>query len=305
MSDDLPLGFNSPRVLIPFLIVTLIWGSTWIVIKDQLGIVPASWSVTYRFLTAGIVMLGVAIVTRAPLNIGRSGLIFAGLMGTAQFVLNFNFVYRAEHHVTSGLVAVVFSLLFVPNAVMAQLFLGQKMTTRFVIGSLIAVSGIALLFLHEAQGDSGNSAATLTGIGFTLLGVMSASTANVMQATERARTLPMASMLGWGMLIGAAIDAIWAWISAGPPVIDLRLGYFMGVAYLGVIASAIAFSLYFRTIRDIGPGRAAYSSVLIPVIAMGFSTVFEDYKWSLLAGLGSAITLFGMVVALSARKPST
>jgi drug/metabolite transporter (DMT)-like permease len=305
MSNDQTLGFSSPRVLIPFLIVTVIWGSTWIVIKDQLGVVPASWSVTYRFLTAGIVMLGVAILTRAPLNIGRSGMIFAGLMGTAQFVLNFNFVYRAEHYVTSGLVAVVFSLLFVPNAVMAQLFLGQKMTARFVIGSLIAVSGIALLFLHEAQGGGGNGVATLTGIGFTLLGVMSASTANVMQATDRARNLPMASMLGWGMLIGAGIDALWAWISAGPPVIDMRLGYFMGVAYLGVIASAIAFSLYFRTIRDIGPGRAAYSSVLIPVIAMGFSTVFENYKWSLLAGLGSAITLVGMVVALSARKPST
>jgi drug/metabolite transporter (DMT)-like permease len=112
MNEARPVGFRDPRVFIPFMIVTLIWGSTWIVIKDQLGIVPASWSVTYRFLTAGIVMLGVAIVTRAPLNIGRSGFIFAGLMGTAQFVLNFNFVYRAEHYVTSGLVAVVFSLLF-------------------------------------------------------------------------------------------------------------------------------------------------------------------------------------------------
>jgi drug/metabolite transporter (DMT)-like permease len=159
--------------------------------------------------------------------------------------------------------------------------------------------------VHEAQTDSGGQAATLTGIGFTLLGVMSASTANIMQATERARTLPMASMLGWGMLIGATIDATFAWISAGPPVIDLRFGYFLGVGYLGVIASAIAFSLYFRTIRDIGPGRAAYSSVLIPVIAMGFSTVFENYQWSLLAGLGSALALSGMVVALSARKPST
>ncbi len=305
MSDARPVGFRDPRVVLPFLIVTLIWGSTWIVIKDQLGVVPASWSVTYRFLTAGIVMLIVAIVTRAPLNIGRNGLIFAGLMGTAQFVLNFNFVYRAEQHVTSGLVAVVFSLLFVPNAVMAQFFLGQRMSGRFILGSAIAVAGIGLLFLREAQADSSSQTATLTGIGFTLLGVMSASTANVMQATERARKLPMASMLGWGMLIGAAIDAIFAWVSTGPPVIDMRLGYFLGVGYLGVIASAIAFSLYFRIIRDIGPGRAAYSSVLIPVIAMGFSTVFENYQWSLLAGLGSALALSGMVVALSARKPAT
>jgi drug/metabolite transporter (DMT)-like permease len=305
MTDHSQPRFRSPRVLIPFLIVTIIWGSTWIVIKDQLGVVPASWSVTYRFLTAGIVMLGVAIVTRAPLNIGRGGFIFAGLMGTAQFVLNFNFVYRAEHYVASGLVAVVFSLLFVPNAIMGQLFLGQRMSGRFIFGSVIAVSGISLLFVHEAQTGSSGQMATLAGIGFTLLGVMSASTANVMQATEHARRLPMASMLGWGMLMGAAIDATFAWISAGPPVIDMRWGYFVGVGYLGVIASAIAFSLYFRIIRDIGPARAAYSSVLIPVIAMGFSTVFENYKWSVLAALGSALALSGMVVALSVRKPST
>ena len=92
-----PLNFSSPQVLIPFLIVTLIWGSTWIVIKDQLGVVPPSWSVTYRFLLGGLVMLGVAVVTRVPIRLGREGQLFAAALGLAQFVFNFNFVYRAEH----------------------------------------------------------------------------------------------------------------------------------------------------------------------------------------------------------------
>lgn len=303
MSDETP-SLLSPRILIPFITITLIWGSTWIVIKDQLNVVPPSWSVTYRFLLAGLVMLIVAVVTRAPLRIGAAGQRFALLLGTAQFVFNFNFVYRAEHYVTSGLVALVFALLFLPNAVFAALFLGQRMTQRFVIGSAIAITGIALLFVNEAQGDDASRTATLTGIAFTMAGVLSASVANVMQATEQARRLPMASMLGWSMIWGSAINAIFAWITAGPPVVDPRPGYFLGVAYLGIMASALAFSLYFRTIRDIGPAKAAYSSVVIPVIAMGFSTAFEGYRWSALAAAGSVVALLGMVVALSARKPS-
>ena len=98
----------SPRVLIPFALVTLIWGSTWIVIKGQLGIVPPSWSVTYRFLTAGICMAGWALWKRESWRLGMRGYGFAILLGLLQFCGNFNFVYRAEQHVTSGLVAVMF-----------------------------------------------------------------------------------------------------------------------------------------------------------------------------------------------------
>ncbi len=304
MSDAHAPSILSPRILIPFVIVTLIWGSTWIVIKDQLGSVPPSWSVTYRFTLAGIVMLAVAAATRVPLRLGWAGQGFALLFGIAQFVFNFNFVYRAEQHVTSGLVAVVFALLFVPNAVLSRIFLGTKMSARFLTGSAIAIAGLALLFANEARGDESSRVETLTGIGLTLIGVLSASAANVMQASERARSLPMASMLGWGMIWGASIDALWAWFTSGPPVMDWRASYLAGVGYLGIMASAVAFSLYFRTIRDIGAARAAYSSVVIPVIAMSFSTAFEGYRWTMLAAAGSAVALIGMLVALSAPKPA-
>jgi drug/metabolite transporter (DMT)-like permease len=302
MSETPTPSFTSPRLFVPFLLVTLIWGSTWIVIKDQLHVVPPSWSVTYRFAVAGIVMLGVALITRTPIRIGRGGMIFAALLGSAQFVLNFNFVYRAEHYITSGLVAVVFALLFVPNAIISRMVLGQRMSTRFAIGSAISIIGIALLFANEARGDGASQTATIAGIAFTLCGVLSASIANVMQATDRARALPMASMLGWSMLIGALLDGIFAWATTGPPVVEARLGYLLGIAYLGVVASAIAFSLYFRMIRDIGPAKAAYSSVLIPVIAMTYSTFLEGFQWTLLAVAGSLVALIGMLVALSGKN---
>jgi drug/metabolite transporter (DMT)-like permease len=305
MNAPEPVSILSPRVFIPFLIVTMIWGATWIVIKDQLGVVPPSWSVTYRFLVAGTVMFIVALVTRVPIAIGKRGLLFAAIFGIAQFVFNFNFVYRAEHYVTSGLVAVVFALLFVPNALMSKAFLGQSISRPFYIGSALSIIGIILLFVNEARGDDRDIYATLTGIGFTLAGVMSASIANVMQATQRARTLPMASILAWGMLFGTIVNAAFAWITVGPPVVDMRINYFLGIAYLGVIGSALAFTLYFGMIRAIGPAKAAYSSVTIPIVAMIISTFAEGYHWTPLAVAGCVSALGGLVVAFSARKPAT
>ncbi len=294
----------APRILIPFILLTFIWGSTWIVIKDQLGVVPPSWSVCYRFLLAGVVMLAYAKLTKVDLNIGRGGHLFAIPFGLAQFAFNFNFVYRAELYITSGLVAVVFALLVVPNAVFSRIFLKQKMTAQFIIGSCIAVGGLGLLFINEARADGADQGATLMGVGLTLLGVISASISNVMQATERAKLYPMASVLGWAMLWGALANAALAFTLTGPPVVDMRWGYFGGVAYLGIIASAIAFTLYFGVIRQIGPAKAAYSSVIIPIIAMLISTVAEDYRWTGLGIAGCVLALAGLVVALSARKPS-
>lgn len=297
---------NSTRlaVLIPFAIVTLIWGSTWLVITGQLGVVPPTWSVTYRFIVGGVAMLIWAAATRQPLWMDARGLGFAALLGLMQFVLNFNFVYRAELHVTSGLVAVVFALLLVPNALLSRVFLGQRMGRQLLVGSVIAITGVALLFVHEVRRDPMASGEVYYGIGLTLVGVMCASVANVMQATQLSKAYPMATMIAWAMLFGAAMDGGFAWISVGPPVFEWTWPYIAGVLYLGVVASAVAFPLYFGIIRVIGPAKAAYSSVLIPVIAMLLSTLFEGYRWSPLAGVGAALAGIGLVVALKARRPA-
>lgn len=294
----------TPAVLIPFGIVTLIWGSTWIVIRDQLGVVPASWSVTYRFLIAGIVMLLWAWQRGDRIAIDRRGLLFAAGLGLAQFCLNFNFVYRSEQYVTSGLVALMYALLIVPNSILARIFLGQRMGRQLLVGSAIALAGAALLFVHEAREHPENGTAVLIGLAIALAGVFSASVANVMQATPTAKAYPMVPLLGIAMLIGAAMDATYATLTVGAPVFDWRWSYVGGLLYLGIVASAVAFTLYFGLIRTIGPAKAAYNGVVVPVIAMLLSTLFEDYRWSPLAGAGAMLALAGLVVALKARRPN-
>ncbi len=295
-------GFGTPRVLIPFIIITLIWGSTWIVIHDQLGPVPPAWSVTYRYIIGTAAMFLYAAGTKASLRIGREGHLLAIAFGIPQFVLNFNFVYAAEQYITSGVVAVVFALLLVPNSALAWIFLKHPMTRRFLVGSAVAMAGVALLFVNEVRHSNVSPTATVIGIGLTFLGVLSASAANVMQGSERLRARPISSMLAWGMFYGTLVNAAFAFALYGGPVVEYRLGYWLGVLYLGVFASALAFTFYFQVLRAVGPARAAYSSLLVPIIAMALSTIFEDYHWSALAVAGGLLALFGLAIALRSRR---
>lgn len=288
-------------VILPFLLVTLIWSSTWIVIRDQLGAVPPSWSVCYRFLLGAAGMALFAMIRRVPLRLPPAGMAFAGALGVAQFVLNFNFVYRAEHYLTSGVVATVYALLLIPNSVLAWIAFRQPVSRAFVLGSLVAIAGIILLLLREYRAAPVSAEAVLVGIALSIAGLLSASTANVMQGMQIARRLPMAAVLTWGMLIGSAVDAAYASATVGPPVIEWRAGYLFGIAWLGIAGSVVTFPLYFQLIQRVGPGRAAYSSVLIPVIAMLISTLFEDYRWSTLSAVGALLAVAGMVIALRAK----
>jgi drug/metabolite transporter (DMT)-like permease len=307
VSDQQPAGsahFFDARVLVPFAIVTLIWGSTWLVIRGQISDVPASWSIAYRFLIAAGAMFLLARYRRVPLWLGWPGMAFAACLGIMQFVLNFNLVYRAELHLTSGLVAMLYALLLVPNSLLSWIVFRQPAGRAFVLGSFIAICGIALLFLHEYRMSGVAPGQVLLGITLGVGGTLSASVANVMQGSGIARRLPMVATLAWAMLLGGMFDAVGAWAFYGPPAFDTRPLYIAGVLYLAIAGSVVTFPLYFRLIQQIGAGQAAYSSVLIPIIAMLLSTAFEGYRWSPLALAGAALALLGMVVAMRAKATS-
>lgn len=298
-----PQRLWTPAIIAGFVLITLIWGSTWLAIKHQIGTVPPSWSVAYRFTLATLVAFALVAVRRDRAWLSPAGLRLAALVGLLQFTGNFQFVYRAEQHLTSGIVAVLFALLMVPNALLARTFLGQPLTRRFLGGSAIALGGIALLLLHEARTAPASGHVAL-GVLLTLSGLLCASGANVLQATQEARRHPPFVLLAWAMLCGTLLDIAYAWITAGPPVIETRTAYLGGIAYLALAGSVVTFPIYSVLLRQLGPGRAAYSSVAIPVVAMLLSTVFEGYRWSLLAAAGSALAMIGLIVALNARKPS-
>jgi drug/metabolite transporter (DMT)-like permease len=292
------------RLIFPFALVTLLWSTTWIVIRDQITLVPATWSLCYRFIAAAGAMWLWVLVTRQPWRLAPRGHPFVMVFSVIMFVMNFNFVYRAEAHVTSGVVAVAFALLVVPNAVLGRIFLGQHVTPRFALGATIGVAGVALLFVHEIAtiGETGGN--PLLGIAMTMIAVSSASIANVMQGSAAATRHPLSAMLVWGMTYGAIANGIVAFALYGPPVVDPRPGYLFGLLYLGIAASMLAFQFYFRLIRELGPARAGYVNVLVPVLAMIISSLVEGYRWTTYSVAGAVLAILGLVVALRARSPA-
>ena len=292
-------------IVVPFMIFTGVWGSTWIIIRDQVGIVPPQWSVAYRFMIAAVAMALVAKWKGQSLKMDRGGLFAALLLGISQFSVNFNSVYAAERFITSGVVATVFAILLIPNSLLAWIFLDQKPNRRFLLAGLVAVCGVGLLFLHELRSSPAAPRDIAIGLGLTLLGLIGASSANVYQAGKEARRHPLLALLAWSMAIGALIDAALAYAVAGPPVAEARIGYWAGVVYLALFGSVLCFALYFPVVRKIGPGKAAYSSVMVPIIAMTLSTLFEGYRWSPLAAGGAVLALGGMLLALAGRRRPT
>jgi drug/metabolite transporter (DMT)-like permease len=290
---------RAAEVAIPFAIFTAIWGSTWIVIRDQLGTVPPQWSVAYRFIIAAAAMALVARWKGESLRLGKGAVLPMLFLGFAQFCVNFNAVYLAERHITSGVVATIFALFLIPSTLLAWAFLGHRPTRRFLWSSLVAIIGIALLFVHEFQQHAARAGEITLGIGLTLFGMVGAASANVFQAREEIRRFPLFSMIAWSMAAGALMNVAFAFVMTGSPVFDSRPGYVLGLLYLALPASVLTFSLYYPVVRKIGPAKAAYSSVLVPIIAMAFSTALEGYRWTPLAIAGAVLALGGMVGALS------
>jgi drug/metabolite transporter (DMT)-like permease len=158
--------------------------------------------------------------------------------------------------------------------------------------------------MHEIREHPADGRQIAIGIGLTLFGMFGAAIANVAQARPEIRQFPLFGLLAWSMAAGAVIDAIVAFLLAGPPVFDTRLSYWAGLLYLALPASVLTFSLYYPVVRKIGPAKAAYSSVIVPIIAMGFSTWLEHYQWTPLTIAGALLALGGMAGAMSRSRSS-
>ncbi|MGB3710992.1 MAG: DMT family transporter [Erythrobacter sp.] len=292
------------RVVVPFVLTGCIWGSTWFVITGQIDGVPAAWSVAYRFALATPALFCVALAMRRRLRLTQREHVLALGVGLAQFSGNFLFVYHSELYITSGIVAVMFALLMVPNAIFARIFLGERVPGGFIAGSAVAIAGVSLLLMHEWNAapvaETGGDVAL--GIALAVGGILAASIANVVQANRTGRGVPMVSLLAWAMLYGTIFDFAFAAATAGPPPMPSGMVYWAGIAFLALLGSVVTFPLHYNLVREIGAGRTAYNGIVTVSVAMLLSTLFEEYRWTWLTASGMALALLGMVLALRSRR---
>jgi drug/metabolite transporter (DMT)-like permease len=291
------------------LVPSFIWGTTWYAIKFQLGPVAPEVSVAYRFLLAALLLLGFCLVRGVSLRFGaRQHLAFA-VEGALQFGVNYLLVYLAEGQLTSGLVALLFGLLMPFNLIGARIFYGTRLTASVLAGASLGLAGVALvvwpdLFPSAQAAGGGASAAGLSGgvgaqgLWLAVGGSLAASAGNLWSQRLYRQGVPVVQSTAWGMLYGSLLVVAYAALIGRAFTWDRSTGYLVSLGYLAVFGSVVAFVTYLTLVKRLGAGPAGYSSVIIPVIAMATSTVFEGYRWTALALLGMAMVVVGNVLVM-------
>jgi drug/metabolite transporter (DMT)-like permease len=278
----------------------MIWGSTWLAIKFQLGNVAPDVSVAYRFALAALLLAVWCALTGRSLRFDARSHAFLALQGVLMFGLNYVAVYWAERYATSGLVAVLFSTIVFMNPIGAHFVFGTPLAKRTLVAALLGVVGVALLFVPELTQASKGGAATL-GIVLGLGATVVASAGNFAAMRNQRDGVPVLTGTAWGMAYGALVAALLAAARGTPWTFDTSASYLLSLAYLAVFGSVVAFVAYLTLLRQVGPGPASYVGVATPIVAMMASTAFEGYRWTPLGAFGVILAIIGNWLAL---KPS-
>lgn len=283
-----------------YVLVVLIWGTTWIALKWQLGPVPIALSIAYRFGLAAVLLFA-WLLWRRQLVVPRGrALTWVLAQGLCLFCLNFVCFLNASQTVASGLVAVVFSSAALWNALLARVVHARAIAPQVLAGGALGLSGLVLLFWPEITGGH----ASLVGLAWALGGTLCFSTGNLLSAALQGQGLKPVQTNAWGMAVGTAILLGYALVSGVPFAFDPSPRYVGALLYLAIPGSVIGFTAYLTLVGRLGPERAAYSTVLFPVVALNVSAWVEGYRWTAPALAGLVLVMAGNVLVFRRRASS-
>lgn len=285
-----------------FAVCSAIWGSTWLAITFQLGSVAPAVSVCYRFGLAAGLLAGGCMLTARPLGFPLRIHAWLAAQGVLMFGLNYVATYKAEEHVASGLVAVLFSTIVFMSMLGTRVVFGIRTTRRALTGAVLGVGGVTLLFLPEILRASAGQA-TLEGVAWGLSAAFLCMCGNLVSMKMQRDRLPIVATTAWGMAYGALSAAMTAWTTGASWSFDPRFGYVASLLYLAVPGTIVAFLSYLNLLERVGAATASYVAVATPVLAMLLSTAMEGYRWTAPAMLGVALAIVGNMIVLRAPRP--
>jgi drug/metabolite transporter (DMT)-like permease len=279
-----------------YLVATLIWGSTWLAITFQFGVVPPSVSVAYRFLIAGGLLAlwcksrGLSLMP----NIGQ--LKWVALQGILMFGLSYILVYDAERHISSGQMAVLNSSMVLMNIIGLRLAFGNPLTKQSMVGATLGMIGIVCVFWRDMA--NGGAAHSFAGTALGLMAALIASLGNLVAQRNRNANLPLLPTISVGMMAGGTFALGVAIVGQQALVLDTSLSYLLSLGYLAVFGSVLAFAGYLTLLGRVGAGRAGYVAVAVPIVALVFSSYFEHFAWTAERVLGICLVASGNVAML-------
>lgn len=284
-----------------YLLTSLIWGSTWLAITFQLGTVDPEISILYRFALAAVLLIGYSVARKLPMRFTGRQHFFIALQGLTLFSVNYVLVYLAEQYITSGLVAIVFSLIVIFNVLFAGLILRDPIRPRVLVGGVLGIAGLALVFWRELTTLDLSGERTL-GLVLSMAATISASLGNIVSARNQRNRLPVVQTNAYGMAYGAGFTLVVALLRGATLDFELTFGYVSSLLYLALFGSVIAFGAYLTLLGRIGPDRAGYITVLFPIVALILSTAFEGLTWEANGAFGAALVVVGNAIALTRRR---
>lgn len=272
----------------------LIWGSTWLAIAYQIGDTPVVVSVGWRFALASAVLFALLILRGALPRLSVKNHKMAALLALCLFSNNFLCFYAATQYLPSGLNAVVFSLAPILNAFNLWLLERRRPATSFIQGALMGFSGVVLLFASQFL-SAEMDLTILLGLGLSLLGTYFFSMGNMVSARAQKQNMPLLPTTAWAMGYGAVYLFVIALVMRLPLSINSDPLYLSALGYLAVVGSVIGFNTYLALVGRIGAAKAAYCTVLFPLVALSLSTLFEGYQWTWLSVTGVILVLTGNI----------
>ena len=288
---------NSIQNLLLYIITIIIWGSSWLAIKFQLGYVDPMVSVAYRFLLASAISWIFCFYSGSMMSFGLQDHLFMFLQGICLFSLNYLLFYISELTLTSGLAAVIFSTLVVMNMINGIVFLKNSFEMRMGLGACLGFSGILLVFWPEITNfEMGDENMKSTAI--AVLATFLASLGNIASARNQQNGVSVIQANTYGMTYGALIMMALSILLGKEFTIEITVSYISSLLFLSVFASIFAFLSYLTLVGRVGVERGAYASLLFPIVALGISTVYEGYHWSAFSVTGVALILTGNLLIL-------
>ena len=254
-------------------------------------------SVFYRFFLSAIIILIFCVFKKINLKFSLKEHLFIAALGISLFNINYVFFYLSTVHLISGFVALCFSSILFMNVVNNIVFKRKYPKIMTLMGGLIGTLGLLFIFYDEIINFE-FSKSTSIGILLGVLATYFASIGNLISEYTSKIKLNVVAVTGYGMLYGSITLLIYLFIVGIDLNFDFSYRYIVSLLYLSIFGSVFGFILYLSIIKNIGANDAAYIAIIMPLIALIISTIFEGLIWDMNLYIGALLVLFGNILIL-------
>ncbi len=281
--------------LIAFVVAVLVLGGNPVGVRFSNRELAPFFGAALRFAISAAVLFAIVALRGIALPRGRA-LVGAGLYGFGQFFLNFALLYWALVEVSAGTFSVVFATLPLWTILLSSAVGFERLTARNVIGTLVAVAGLAVVFASEISGN-----VPLVRVGAILAGALSAAGTGVL-VKAFPRTDPVATN-AVGTLVGAPLLLVLAAVAGERLALPHETATWLAIAFL-VLSTVVGFVTVTFVILRWTPSAAAYQVTISPIVTVVLATLLAGEAFGPGFFVGGAIVLLGVVIgAAAAGRP--